>query len=405
MSKTLRHSFLAAALTILPAISWGAAPDCEVAKQALKIAADIRGLRPKKDIPCLVHQQDQVRNYILHALSTKISPEKFQHEELLFKALGLLPEDFAYKDGLIKLYLSQIGGYYDPEKEHFVMASWIPGMIQSSVAVHELNHALQDQYFDLEKFTEDEGFTSDVSLARAALVEGDATAVMIDYARGLTGQAGIAREPSVRSLLLQNVIGMSLVSMPGEVPESLKLALLFPYTSGLRFVHHLLRDGGYKRVDEAFGRPPRSTEEVLHLEKYSQSNADFINISADLLEADVVSDEAKRIYHDTLGEFMIATLVAGLIKDKARGSEAAAGWGGDTAVLYEKTSDKSLAVWRSHWDSEQDARQFEAAMHAGFFGERGLEESGKWTFIAGRREWKEGRIQRDGLDVTVSVRR
>src|SRR5438552_2674308 len=51
---------------------------------------------------------------------------------------------------------------------------------------HEIEHALQDQYFDLKSFStplKDEG---DRQLARAALVEGDGTAVMLEFvAQGL----------------------------------------------------------------------------------------------------------------------------------------------------------------------------------------------------------------------------
>ena len=180
--------------------------------------------------------------------------------------IGFIPLDFNYQQGLIDLYLSQLGGYYDPEKRHFVMAAWMPVMLQTTIAVHELTHALQDQYFNLATFTDQNKYTSDQLMARSALVEGDATLVMLDYQRRLMGQAGLESDKSVSGVMLQNIIGASMMAPMANVPSSLQNLLIFPYTSGLRFAHEFLKDGGYKRLDKIFRSPPRSTEEILHPE-------------------------------------------------------------------------------------------------------------------------------------------
>ena len=110
-----------------------------------------------------------------------VAPNRLYSEGVVYQRLALVPKDFKYESGIIDLYTSQIGGYYDPKKDHFVMAKWIPASLQFPVAVHELVHALQDQHFKLDTFLDPKTMTSDALMARAALVEGDATAVMIDY--------------------------------------------------------------------------------------------------------------------------------------------------------------------------------------------------------------------------------
>ena len=79
----------------------------------------------------------------------------------------------------------------------------MPAAFQTTIAVHELTHALQDQYFDLQKFVDAKTENSDLLLAHSALVEGDATAVMIDYDRiAFLGLKPLATEPNVEAVLL-----------------------------------------------------------------------------------------------------------------------------------------------------------------------------------------------------------
>ena len=56
-------------------------------------------------------------------------------------------------------------------------------------AEHELTHALQDQYFDLQTFSpnrkpEDQEWNDDASVARSALIEGDAVQSQLTWVMG-----------------------------------------------------------------------------------------------------------------------------------------------------------------------------------------------------------------------------
>jgi hypothetical protein len=145
-----------------------------------------------------------------------------------------------------------------------------------------------------------------------------------------------------------------------KLPGSLRAQLLFPYTNGVAFVQGLANKGGWAAVNEAYARPPDSTEQILHPEKYV-AHEEPVDVS-------VPADLAKRLgagwtvdFQDTLGEFGLRTwlqLVGGL--DQAAASSAADGWGGDRVVLVSHGDAFAIAV-ETVWDTPDDAAAFAAA--------------------------------------------
>lgn len=356
-SSSLLYSLIAIVLFAAP--SARAETSCAIAGSSIQAASTLRGLRIKHPVPCLIHDRDEVRAYLISAVAKKMPAARLENEELVARALGLIPEDFDYREGLISLYLSQLGGYYDPEKQHYVMAGWLPDFMQTTIAVHELTHALQDQYFDLKQFIDETKMNSDQLLARSALVEGDATAVMLDYQRSLVNQGPLAKERNVDSFIAQSVLGMSMTAGAQNVPESLKLMLVFPYASGLRFVHAQLQKGGYAAVNRIFEHPVRSTEEILHPEMYDWDKPDFQEIDADALKDLAGCDSCEAVYTDRIGEFGIAALLGQDVATKSGAASGAAGWGGDlAAVLRDANTNVTSVAWLTRWDTPEDAREF-----------------------------------------------
>ena len=94
---------------------------------------------------------------------------------------GLLTPDFRLKEFVLDLLTEQAAGYYDPKQQTFFIADWLPHLVQKPVMAHELVHALQDQYYNLQKNFDLVKDQADLSLARKALIEGDAMAVMLVY--------------------------------------------------------------------------------------------------------------------------------------------------------------------------------------------------------------------------------
>ncbi len=332
--------------------------NCKIADSAIRSASRIRALEKKRDVPCKLQNRKEVEQYLRSTIDEKIPAERIRKEGLVNRMLGIVPADYKYLEGLIELYSGQIGGYYDPAKEYYAMAAWMPAMMQMPVAVHELTHALQDQHFELDVLVDHKTQRSDALLARSALVEGDATAVMIDYSRTLAGQGPLAEEASVSFFMIQNITGAMLSPSMQKAPVALQASLIFPYVSGIRFAHYLLKEGGYSRIDKAFSELPRSTEEILHPEKYGSADADFLEVPSPAAPQGVPLGNKEPIFVDTLGEFLISTLLSTYVSP-LEASEAASGWGGDTVVLYDVAeSERELLLWDLRWDTPEDAKLF-----------------------------------------------
>lgn len=331
--------------------------DCSIATTAMEAVSGIRRLRVLTQVPCRLQSRDEVEIYLRDTIKRKISDQRIEMEGRVYKLLGLIPPDYDYLNGIVALYTDQLGGYYDPDLNYYAMADWMPPVMQMSIAVHELTHALQDQHFDLGKLIDNNRETSDTLMARSALAEGDATAVMLDFERERVGQPPLEVEGSIAGFMMENIVGAMGSSSVQKVPPALRHLLIFPYVGGLRFAHTLLQDGGYRRIDKAFRAPPVSTEQILHPEKYLAGDQSFKELSIGTLKG-----LGEPVYTDRLGEFVISALLGSYIAP-FRASQAAAGWDGDRLALYASPTAKFGALsWVSEWESEADAREFFEAL-------------------------------------------
>ena len=129
-----------------------------------------------------------------------------------------------------------------------------------------------------------------------------------------------------------------------------------------------------RNVKRGFKTPPKSSEQVLHPEKYWTSvDRDHPVVFADekAFEAKLTkSVGAKVVDRETLGEFYSAMLGAPLVRKirpnqwrrlavraKFWTNKSGMGWGGDRCWLVDRAG-KSGVAWVTLWDTEQDAREF-----------------------------------------------
>ncbi len=350
------------ALFTIPAQADDASSLCDTSRQALVYASTIRNLTAHEPVPCLVQDKPAVTGFIHETIKTDLPPLKLQMEEISYRAIGLIPDSFTYASKLVEFLVSQIGGYYDPKRKQFVMAAWLPASVQFGVAVHELTHALQDQHYNLRRILDLKSGTTDSDIAVSALIEGDASAVMFDYERQKIGQPPIQKEASIDSLILMQVLGASMGPIGGEIPDSLKGLLIFPYTSGLRFVHALLRAGGYQHVSNAYSRLPNSAREILHPDEYLAGT--FRPNIPKLNELEGAAESRLPEYSDVLGEFGISSLLSGEASSRSLAAEAAKGWIGDRVGVFPLQNERRLVSWLTRWESEKDAQEFVVAYRA-----------------------------------------
>jgi hypothetical protein len=246
------------------------------------------------------------------------------------------------------------------------------------VLAHELTHALEDQRFGLRGGRD---LDDDAALALAALHEGSATSMMVAYA---------SEHLSATDL----IAGSAAVSSDtGDVPRFFVDQLLWTYTGGARFVEGLRRlAGSWKLVDYALqSRPPATTEQVLHVDKYVHGEAP---LPVGIETAALSQRGWRRADRGVIGELSTSQLLE-LGSDHQAAQRAAAGWGGDVYELWRRgpapqscadpcRSDLVLvADWRS--DSDRAAARLQDGLsrylEAGLGGERA--EPGVWILDGG----------------------
>jgi hypothetical protein len=309
--------------------------------------ADIGGVPFRSSVTFEYLDRPALSRYVRELLEDEYGEADARADERTLGALGLLPAGTDLRAVRARLLEENVAGFYDvrPGRKRLYAISGQRRLTPANqvVLAHELRHALQDQYLEVHSMLPDEvGDFDDRSLSLLCLLEGDALLVM---ERFLMNRLGGGESPFDTS-------GFSLPATAlGSAPAILRDQLVMPYSLGRSFVAAAHARGGWPAVRAAWDAPPKSSEQVLHPEKYEAREAPR--------EVDPGRGPASgRVIADgVLGEAFIGTLLGG------ESPAAAAGWGGDRYRTWD-VGGKTLLSWRSVWDTEQDAREFREALAA-----------------------------------------
>ncbi|MCA1614182.1 MAG: hypothetical protein LC800_08560 [Acidobacteria bacterium] len=315
--------------------------------EVLRETSEIRRLAVLRPVKSGAQSRAEIERMLVRNLGEKTTPEKMRAGELASKKFGLLPADFQLRAFVVSLLTEQILGYYDPKTQHFYLADWIDVEGQRPVMAHELAHALQDQHFDLlRRFDGWPEGDSDAELAAHALVEGDASLVMMFYAlRDMKRAAATFKSAAAPTPQLD------------RAPRALRASLMFPYEQGLEFASNLYKRGGWDEVSAAYRRLPESTEQLLHPEKYFARETP-VRVELPSL-APALGAPWRRISSNVNGEWGYFLVLNEFLGDEKLARAAAAGWGGDRYALYENPRTRqTLLAHVSAWDTEAEAVEF-----------------------------------------------
>lgn len=173
----------------------------------------------------------------------------------LLRALGLIdggPRDF--RDAASAFDVAASAAFYDPDEEEVVVRGKQLDLWTRVVVVHELTHALQDQYYDLEALKKSSGGSGAV----AALVEGDAMRIEGEYVSTLSGSDREAYGEMVETRAAE-----AEAAIPLDVPAVLEILKMAPYSLGPTFVNAILAARGPRGINAAFRAPPTSHKQIL----------------------------------------------------------------------------------------------------------------------------------------------
>src|SRR5438270_777640 len=291
---------------------------------------------------------------VLRAQMEKSLPYSPDEYALVLRALQLVDGGKTDLVGsMLALYESQVLAFYDPLTHTYFAIDKLPpavaGMgdtdiLRESVVIHELTHALQDQRFragarDLALQKDTDG-----GLALHALLEGEATLVMLDYVLGKGGQKldDVLGNEEVLSMLTSS-LGAADKTIDASTPRYFAESLKFPYSEGLKLVIDGYRRGGWKMVDRMDENPPRSTREVLHPAEY------FARLAGTAAPAAAFDDKSplpRALTVEHLGEFHWRFLVG----------DAGAGWIDDRVTVVQNLKCDPTVLVDTHWENAGRAR-------------------------------------------------
>jgi hypothetical protein len=306
----------------------------------------IRGLPAAKIGAAQIIDRDQLAVELRALFDAEYPQARRDADNITLRALGLLTKDQDVAQLQLRLLGDQVLGFYDDRKRRMVVVSDSGLSAEAKITyAHEYTHALQDAAFTLKTLETDAVGEDDRSLARTALIEGDATQTMFLWA--LAGNL----DPGELAQL-----GNQPAPDTGDTPTWMVDLLEFPYTLGLQWVGQIYQDGGFKAVDAAFTDPPGSTEQVIHYDKWVAREKPIAVSIPDLAPA--LGTGWKRVASSPQGEAMLRVMLQFFDVSKADAEQAAAGWGGDRVAVYSGPNGAFSLTWRLAWDSAADATEF-----------------------------------------------
>lgn len=330
-------------------------PPAEVYAEIRDQVVAIRGLKPTASVDPVTIDETQLRVNLEAEFDASQTPAELKEAEELLITLGLLPKGASVRALTLDFQSGQVAGYYSPEKNELFVVNRTGsiGPADESTYAHEFTHQLQDQHVDLEALGIDVKDQSDRSLARLALVEGDATSVQTTWMTANLDSKELGQ-------VLAAALDPAALAALQRAPRYLRETSLFPYQDGLGFVTRLLANGGYAAVDAAFADPPDSTEQVLHPDKYLVREAPIV-VTLPKVLFDAVGPGWNEAVQDTLGELLLRIWLNEGGVSSAQARTATAGWGGDRLALFRGPGGALSVAMHSEWDTAVDADEFALA--------------------------------------------
>lgn len=230
-------------------------------RDELRLAAD-RGMarveqirnRPfKRDVPVEVitraaYQQQRAE---------RAAADRFNRwNDQVWKALFVIGEGESAADVLDATLGGAVTGFYSPDADQItiVTGGGNDTRIDPSTLIHELGHAMQDQYYDLTDRRYSSA-TKDGELGINGLIEGTATQFEEAYQQRCGDEWRCLSAPAADD------------SGGSDVPEAFNYGVLQtvlqPYSDGAAYVQELIDGGGWDRITKLWQTPPKSSAAVI----------------------------------------------------------------------------------------------------------------------------------------------
>jgi len=362
MSRRLLYLAACVPALVYSAASW-VERDNSVFNQldsVVKALSEITGLREEHPVPYGRMSQSQLRKFLGHRIKETLKPAEIYFDELTLKLFGLVPPDFDLKKSTIDLLTEQAAAFYDYHSKKLFLLDVASFASEETTLSHELAHALADQHFNLAKFVDDSNLDDDENLAHTAVVEGQASWLMLAFQMRRQGMNGTPTPEMLAAMEQSGDLTGGQYPVLQASPLYIQQSLLFPYAAGTSYFEAVFRRLGKPAFSTVFTDPPTDTAQILHPDLY------FIHKKATTPDLPSVNfrDGDHELTSGPIGEFdhrMLLWQFAG--KPKAA-SLAPHALGGRYRIV-EAAKHRPVLEYASEWDSEDRASEYFAAYSEG----------------------------------------
>jgi hypothetical protein len=390
----------------------------------------IRELEYEGDVPVDIISREEYAN---NTQGQEVSDQYRQHFNVKYEATFMVNETTDAVAVEQQNSAAGVGGFYSPSQRQIVVITenTTSPQIDEITLAQELYHALQDQYGLFENL---DYSTREKHNAADGIVEGDANLADTLYNQSCEANGG------PWNCLRDTSAGGGGGGL--DVNLGLYQIVFQPYSDGPAWVYEVWQNQGWDAVTDIYSNPPASTEQTIHPDKYGVDEPNYPDVERTASDDWNLVPEGGQVDYASFGEAgMYVTMwyptyeaAVGQITPQASpiipynnhlGGEngslllnsqdslnydhpVSAGWDGDKLLTYvpEGSSgyEETAFVWKSTWDSVEDAEEFAAAyeqlvqIHGG---ENVSGLDGVYTIPEGSEFADSFSVEQDGSTVTI----
>jgi hypothetical protein len=328
--------------------------------------------------------------------------EELAKEDKFYHRTNILPPTTSTAEAYKGFIGDFVGGVYDDAKARMILISdyaWWSKLQQDAIGAmtgidwayevflsHELVHALQDQHFDLSDMLRGGVYddNDDAAFVRKTILETDANVVGMSHFLGMDLEQLATRKSFFLFLRYNNLLsGPLMMALSGRTPSYFAKQSFSQYELGLSFIESKLDQGGMDALSRSYllppgtpGALPESSEQLLWPRKMRADTLDPPKPIVRLTAAPDALPGSKLVITNVFGALSFRHWLERL-RGPLEANAVADGWGGDRWDMIDDGG-HSVLVWRTTWDSEDDAREFVDAYDRGVrvrYGERAVKRT------------------------------
>ncbi|MDQ2841841.1 MAG: hypothetical protein M3Y72_12545 [Acidobacteriota bacterium] len=316
--------------------------------------SDISGFSEEHPVSYGTISKKQLRRFLKKRIKKTLKPEEIRADELALKMFGLVPQDFNLRKSTVDLLTEQAAAFYDYDEKKLFLLQGSPLEEETTTLAHELSHALADQHFDLERYMDESPANDDENLAHTAVVEGQASWLMIAYDLAKSGKPAVPTSEMLKSVEDSGDTSSEDFPVLKASPLYIQQSLLFPYTDGTRFFQAVFQKMGKSAFNAVFANAPAASSQILHPERYFAREKPVV---PELPKLNLGGAD-QEVTEGALGEFdhqMLLWQYAGREKAQELAPHLR---GAQFRLTAGEKGEKPVLEYVSQWDSNKSAEGF-----------------------------------------------